>query len=262
MRNIESDIIKCVAELRESDSSVECIYVKYLEDMKNHEILEFSKQLLDELLDDKIEEIQKSFYENGSNSYDLGKNDPLGDGQSLWADDRIVELKELRLFIKNKIEYYSRENWEKENSYSNVRAFKWLGKNPKEQILKLHELLINTHPYFISENTDHLIFETAFSGEILKNPLNIEWMLKHGEDINKAALFYLLKQMNEANLISGISSKNNYRQLTYIFCGLNKKPLQNLKQSNPKNLPKYSKIIDEIVNKIVKTALPKQSMVK
>lgn len=249
MKNIESEVIDCILRFRESENNVEYTYLEHLKGMMDFEIIEFSNQILKELTDSRIDDIEKSYFEHGSLSYNLGRKDDLGDGRAMWASDRIKDLKELRGIIKSKIAYYTKDTTDKTDGKRKIKTLLWVGKNPKTQIRKLFDLLKNNNPNFISKDTNFEIFESAFTEQLLTEKLNIEWSLRHGQNINKACLFYLLSKLSKSKLINYVDSENNYKQLDFIFCDLNKEPIRNLKQSkgSMSKKPKYSDKINEIV---------------
>jgi hypothetical protein len=111
----------------------------------------------------------------------------------------------------------SRTSAEGNQSAIDVHSFEWCV-YPSLYTMGLHNILIS-EGIITEKETPLEIFEKAFNGKIIKEPLKIKWHLKNNRGSYKAPIIRMLMYlMDEAQLLKKIEVKNDFaRMIEEIF---------------------------------------------
>ncbi|MDP4266787.1 MAG: hypothetical protein Q8880_05080 [Bacteroidota bacterium] len=116
-----------------------------------------------------------------------------------------------------------------------VKGFEWIGRDFDKQIIILYTLLDNAG---IIEPDKFDDFYKIFSGQIIKDPVPVRWMIESPNKRNSSltSLFYFIWLCEENHLIKKFISipqkKTNLDQFRLLFYDKNGLPFRNLKQGN------------------------------
>ena len=131
----------------------------------------------------------------------------------------------------------------------NLKSFKWVGREPEQQLSVLHAALIDTGAIAIEESLE--TFCGAFSGKGLDEQPQMIWLLKDVE------LAYLFENLIQNGLITIGTEYNSIVRDSQIFIDKHGNSFNNLRgakqsylRNKPPHKPKRHLLIDKVINSI------------